>query len=51
MKKYNELKKLLIDAKDNLKWIMNREEWLSLQEGSSANITIKEIEKLLKELK
>jgi hypothetical protein len=49
MKKYNELKKLLIDAKDNLEWIMNREEWLSLQEGSSADITVKEIKKLLYE--
>jgi len=43
-----EMLKLLADAKDNLEWIVSREEWETLKEGSSANITIEEINKLLK---
>ena len=47
----NKLLKLLLDAKDNLEWIMGREEWETLKEGSSADITVKEINNInMKEL-
>ena len=46
----NKILKLLIDAKDNLEWIMGREEWETLKEGSSADITIKEINNIIIEM-
>jgi len=40
-------KQLLQDCKDSLEWITEREEWNTLQDGSSAKDLIEEIEKVL----
>tara|TARA_R110002012_G_C11482652_1_gene595242 strand:+ start:582 stop:737 length:156 start_codon:yes stop_codon:yes gene_type:complete len=42
----DEIKKLLLDARDNLEWIMGRPEWDSLSEGSSAGSTVEEIDRI-----
>lgn len=39
-----EIKKLLEDCKDTLEHIVASEEWESLQEGSSADVLIEEID-------
>ena len=41
------LKQLLEDCKESLEWITEREEWATLQDGSSAKDLIKEIEEVL----
>ena len=41
-----QIKKLLNDCKESLEWITEQEEWETLQEGSSVEDLIKEIEEV-----
>ena len=43
-----EMKALLVDAKETLEHITEREEWESLREASSADIVAEKIESYLK---
>ena len=42
----DEIKRLLLDARDSLEWIMSRPEWESLSEGSSAGEIVEEIDRI-----
>jgi hypothetical protein len=44
-----QIKELLNDCKESLEWITEQEEWETLQEGSSVEDLIKEIEEVLDE--
>ena len=44
-----QIKELLNDCKESLEWIIEQEEWETLQDGSSAKDLIKEIEEVLDE--
>ena len=39
------LKNLLKDCKESFEWLIEREEWDTLEEGSSAKVLIKQIER------
>ena len=42
----DEIKILLLNARDSLEWIMGRPEWESLSEGSSAGEIVEEIDRI-----
>ena len=44
-----QIKELLNDCKESLEWITEQEAWETLQEGSSVEDLIKEIEEVLDE--
>ena len=48
MKENKQIRELLTDCKESLEWIVNREEWETLQNGSSAEDLINDIEKILR---
>lgn len=43
----NEIHSILLDTKDCLEWILRREEWMTLKEGSSADVLLEKINNIL----